>query len=119
MRFRSADLKRLIDAHGTQVTFTSVSEGAYDPTTGSATNTPTEKTVKAYFYDYLLSEVDGTHIVLGDRRVAMSLLDTSGVAIPEPEAGDTLEGQGDKVSIISVSKIMSVSPMCYLLQVRE
>jgi hypothetical protein len=50
----------------------------------------------------------------------MPLVDTVGSPIPEPEPGDQLSGEGDKVSVISVAKIMSgMSAVCYVCQVRE
>jgi len=117
----SADLRYLVNQFGQELTLGVKSFGSYDVSTGTVTGT-TEATytVKGYFYDYRLGEIDGTNILYGDRRLVLTLLDTSGNTIPEPEVNDEVSGQGDKVSIVRCSKIMSgESPVCYLCQVRE
>jgi len=40
--------------------------------------------------------------------------------LPEPDVGDEISGDGDKVSIVSVQKLMSANTtLCYICQVRE
>ncbi|HEY9819115.1 MAG TPA: hypothetical protein V6D20_25380 [Candidatus Obscuribacterales bacterium] len=118
--FNPADLKYLIDIHGQTVTFTRVVKGAYNPSTGTTSgDTTTNYTVKVYFYDYKLAEVDGTNIQMGDRKVVFPLVDTSGNTLPEPQENDKITGIGDGVTIVSHSKIYSSTPVCYLCQVRE
>lgn len=121
MIFNSRDLRYLVETHGKTTTLTTKSLGTYDPTTGSVSGgTTATYSVKTYFYNYRLQDIDGQQIVLGDRRAVINLTDTSNVAIPEPEVGDEISGQGDKVSIVSVSKIVSGGTVvCYLAQVRE
>jgi hypothetical protein len=120
MTFRSQDLKYLVDTHGKPLTLVVKAEGAYDPGTGILASTSTNYTVQVYFYNYNLGDVDGVNIQRGDRRAVLPLVDTSGDAIPEPDNGDQISGEGDKVTIISVAKIMSgFSPVCYICQVRE
>ena len=119
MKFRASDLKSLVNVHGTQVTFTQRSNGAYNTATASSVQTDTAYTVKAYFFDYTLGEVDGDHILYGDRKMVLSLVDTSDVSIPEPSAGDTISGLNDTVRVVSTQKIYSVTPLCYICQVRE
>ena len=121
MTFRAIDLKYLIDDHGRACTFVAKSLGTYDPTTGSLSGgSSTSYTVNIYFSNYNLEDMDGDKVIMGDRKALFPLVDTSGDAIPEPEVGDEVSGQGDKVSIVSVQKIMSgTSPVCYICQVRE
>lgn len=121
MSFRSYDLLMLLEDYGRDLTLIYVSEGSYNPATGSLSGGSTStSTVKGYFYNYRLDEVDGSSIVLGDRRLLLAASDTSGVALVEPEVGDEVTGSGDKVSIVSVAKIFSdTRVMCYLCQVRE
>lgn len=121
MAFRSQDLKFLIDDHGEAVTLTAKTLGSYDPSTGGVTGgTATTSTVLCYFYNYNLQDIDGVNVVMGDRRAVLDLVDTSHNPIDEPEVGDELSGQGDKVSIVSVAKVVSAGvTVCYLLQVRE
>jgi hypothetical protein len=120
MTFRSQDLKYLIDTHGKPLTLVVKGDLTYDPATGNTTGSETEYTVQTYFYNYNLSDIDGQNIRLGDRRVVLPLVDTFGNTIPEPETGDEISGEGDKVSIVRVAKIMSgLTAVCYMCQVRE
>jgi hypothetical protein len=117
----SKSLLSLINRYGTVTTLQKNSYAAYDPATGSVgANTSTNYTVKAYFAEYNLSELNNDSIVMGDRKVAFPSVDTSGVTIPEPDADDIVVGVGDKVKIVSVAKIYSGDTLvCYLCQVRE
>ncbi len=117
--FRTAGLRRLIDTHGVEATFKVVSEGAYDPATGTTTNSSTSYTVKCYPYDYDIGDLDNDNIRFGDRRILLSTLDVDGDAIPEPVSGDEIVGIGDTVTVVSTRTIYSVNPMCYICQVRE
>lgn len=120
MAFRSQDLKYLVDEHGKSLTLTAKGDPTYNTSTGGVSRSETTHTVKGYFYNYTLSEMDGSEIQRSDRRLVINLVDTSGSAIPEPETGDEFSGEGDKVSVIRVSKIMSgSSAVCYMCQVRE
>lgn len=120
MSFYSADLKFLVDGHGALVTFRSRTAGVYNPATGTVSHTNSDATVKAYFGNYMLSEIDGTSIVSGDRKVVLNTFDTSGVAINEPEIDDQIIGQGDTVTIVGIQKIFSGGTLvCYICQVRE
>lgn len=114
-------LLTLINRYGRVTTLQKNSYAAYDPATGSVgTNTSTNYTVKAYFSEYDLSELNNDSIVMGDRKVAFPSVDTSGVTLPEPDADDIVVGVGDKVKIVSVSKIYSGDTLtCYICQVRE
>lgn len=121
MTFRAIDLKYLIDEHGKACTFIAKSLGTYDPTTGGLTGgSSTSYTVNIHYSNYNLQDIDGRQVVMGDRKALFPLVDTSGTAIPEPDIGDEITGEGDKVSVVSVQKIMSgTSPVCYICQVRE
>lgn len=121
MSFRSYDLLRMLDDFGRDLTLIHVSEGSYDPTTASLTGgSVSNTTVRGYFYNYKLEEVDGTSVVLGDRRLLLPSVDTSNNPFTEPDIGDQVTGSGDKVRIVSVSKIFSSTTLvCYLCQVRE
>lgn len=119
--FRSVDLLNLLEDFGEDLTLRVKSFGTYNVSTGSVTGTTeTTRTVRGYFFNYQLNEIDGDNIVRGDRRLVLPTVDTSNVAIPEPDINDEVSGQGDKVTIVSVDKIMSnFSPVCYVCQVRE
>lgn len=115
----SSNLKFLVDRHGRELTLRRNTQGTYSPTTGVSTETFTDYPVVAYFYDYQLSEIDGTNVVYGDRKLLMSLYNRSGAAIPEPQEGDSILGAGDEVKVVGHSTIYSVTPVVYLVQVRE
>jgi len=118
--FRSADLLRLVQQHGKALTLIVKGSPTYDPSTGTVTGSETSYTVTGYFYNYNLSEMNGLDIQMGDRRLVLPIRDTSSGLLPEPESGDEVTGDGDKVSVVSVAKIMSGnSPVCYICQVRE
>lgn len=120
MTFRSQDLKRLVDEHGKSLTFVVKGDPTYDASAGTVTRSEASYTVKGYFYNYNIMDLNGVDIQLGDRRLVLNILDTSNSAIPEPEPGDEVSGEGDKVSIVRVAKIVSgTSAVCYICQVRE
>ena len=99
---------------------TTLQKNSYAATGSVGTNTSTNYTVKAYFAEYDLSEINNDSVVMGDRKVAFPSVDTSGVTLPEPDADDIVVGVGDKVKIVSVSKIYSGDTLtCYICQVRE
>jgi len=114
-------LLTLVNKFGSDVTLTKNSYAAYNPATGSTgTNSATNYTVKAYFAEYNLSEMGNDNIVMGDRKVLIPYLDTSGVVVPEPDADDVIVGRGDTVKVVGVSKIYSGNSLvCYTCQVRE
>jgi len=109
MTFRAIDLKYLVDDHGKDCSLIAKSLGTYDPTTGGLSGgSSTTSTVRVYFSNYNLEDIDGSQVLLGDRMALMTPQDTSGVSI-SPEVGDEISGEGDKVSIVAVQKIMSAT----------
>ena len=114
-------LLTVVNRYGTEVTLTKPTYGAYDPATGTiGAGTSTNYTVKCYFAEYNLSEINNDSVVMGDRKALLPYLDTSGDPLPEPDAEDTISGQGDPVKIVGVQKIYSGDSLtCYICQVRE
>lgn len=117
----SGNLQTLINRRGQSATLRYKSSGTYDPTTGSLGGvTNTDVSIKAYFADYDLTEIDNQSILMGDRKVAIPAKDTSGNLISEPDNEDQILAVGDTVVIKSVQKIYNASTLvCYLCQVRE
>lgn len=112
----------IINRYGKALTFyKEVDEGVYDPSTGTVLrDAAVSYSVKGYFFDYETEEVDGTSVVHGDRRLMISRYTTTGTTIPTPEVDDSFTGEGDKVKVVSVAKIMfGENPEAYILQVRE
>jgi len=114
-------MKRMVDRLGQQVTLRKVAYGAYNVATGTVgSTTNTDYTAKAYVADYNLSELDQDNVVFGDRKVVLTAFDTSGNALPEPDAEDFIIGAGDSVKVVSVQKIYHANSLvCYICQVRE
>lgn len=121
MTFRQTDLKYLINEHGKDCTFLAKSLGTYDATTGTLSGGSSRSyTMKMYFSNYNIQDIDGSKIVLGDRRALLLNEDIYGLPTPEPDIGDEIVGENDKVSIVSVQKLMSSNTvLCYICQVRE
>ena len=117
----SRNLQFLIDRRGQSATLIKNTYGAYVPTTGTnASSTPTNYSIKAYFASYSLEELATDSVTMGSRKVAIPARDTLGVAIPEPDAEDVIQGVGDKVIIKSVQKIYNSDTLvCYLCMVNE
>ena len=119
MTIRAIDLQRLVNQYGEPLTLVSKSFGAYDPTTGTNTETTTDIPFIGYMAMYDLGEIDGTYIIRGDRKLILGSTDSEGDPI-SPEPGDEVTGTGDGVSIVSVGKIMSNGVViCHICQVRE
>jgi hypothetical protein len=117
----SGNLQNLISRRGQPATLRYKSSGTYNPATGSLDSvTDTDVSIKAYFADYSLSEINNDSILMGDRRVAIPARDTSGNSITEPDNEDQILTVGDTVVIKSVQKIYNSSTLvCYICQVRE
>jgi len=117
----SMAIKTLITQFGQEVTLRKPLYGSYDPTTGTvASTTNTDYTARCYMSDFNLTEVNNDSILMGDRKALMPSEDTSGVALPEPDAEDTIIGFGDTVKVVSVQKIYHADTLvCYICQVRE
>lgn len=115
------NIRYLLNSHGQDLTFVAKGFGTYNTATGTLSGgSETSYTVRMHFSNYNIQDIDGSQVVLGDRRVLMPTLDTSGSAIPSPDIGDEISGNGDTVSIVSVQTLMSgSSPICYICQVRE
>lgn len=92
------NLLRLVQRHGSTLTLHKVSEGTYDPATGSLTGgSTTDYEVTGYMYDAILN-INESEIQRGTKKVVIPALGLSVV----PDDGDSISGLGDKVHIVSV-----------------
>ena len=118
MSFRSYDLLNLVRDHGKILTLRKVTTaGTYDPATGSVDgSTTTDYAFQGYFFNFSTGLPTGDEIRRGSRRCVIPSL---GLAF-EPDDEDLILGQGDAVSIVTVSTIFSGnSAVCYICEVRE
>ena len=119
MTIRAIDLQRLVNLYGEPLTLVSKTFGPYDASTGTTTSTSTNTPFIGYMASYNLSDIDGTNIIRGDRKLIMGPLSHCGEGI-EPEVDDEVTGTGDRVTIVSVAKILSSGAvLAYICQVRE
>jgi len=92
------NLLRLVQRHGSTLTLHKVSEGTYDPATGSLTGgSTTDYEVTGYMYDAILN-INESEIQRGTKKVVIPAL---GLAVV-PDDSDAISGLGDKVHIVSV-----------------
>ena len=92
------NLLRLVQRHGSTLTLHKVSEGTYDPATGSLTGgSTTDYEVTGYMYDAILN-INESEIQRGTKKVVIPALGLSVV----PDDGDSISGLGDTVHIVSV-----------------
>lgn len=121
MTRHAINVRYLVDTHGQPCTYRVKTLGTYDPSTSTVSGgSELTYTVNCHFANYNLEDIDGSNVVLGDRRALLPTVDTFNTAIPSPDIGDEIEGEGDKVSIVAVQVLTSGgSPICYICQVRE
>ncbi len=100
---------RLLKGKGQTVTLTHTVPGTYDPTTGQITNTTTTQTGTGAVIDWDARQVDGTLIKVGDRRLLLSPLNSSGAALTAPVLGDTVTDAAGVVYTL-VAPLKTISP---------
>lgn len=102
--------KELIYLQGVQVTYTSVSEGVYNPSTGSVSNTEFSKSVKAfpkkvktsaYNYPNLVGKVVTEFLILAtDLDTPPGLQDRVTLGTAEYSVSDVSEHYGEGVLVL-------------------
>lgn len=116
MSFRSYDLLRLVQDFGETLTLRKLTTtGTYSPSTGAVTGSATtDYTFTGYFYNYETIVKD--QVLKGSRKCVISALGFPYV----PDEEDLIVGQGDIVTIVSVTTIFSNgTAVCYLCTVEE
>lgn len=94
------DLRQLVNDIGKALTLRKVSEGAYDPATGLASNTNSDTSVKGMVLNYRDSQFDGDIVQRGDRKIVIRASD--GVV---PEVQDLVLDGSDNYRIVNVRQI--------------
>ena len=92
---------RLLVSKGQSVTLKHTVVGEYVPGSGVETSTTTQYGTGAVT-EWDSRQVDGTLIMTGDKRLLLSPLNTSGVALTAPVLGDTVTDAASKVYTLTV-----------------
>lgn len=100
------------DGLQTSITYTQVTPGSYNTTTGKTTNTETDYTIDIIFYKVRDREVDGIKIKINDIRV---IFPQDRLSFP-PSANDYITLNSRKMEIIQVQ--FDPSNSVYILFVR-
>lgn len=111
------NLLRLVQRHGSTLVLHKVSEGTYDPATGSLVGS-SEGTyeITAYMYDAIVEPRSNTDVIRGVKMVAIPAL---GLPVT-PDDGDYISGLGDMVHIGSITTHYSAGiPVLYMCEVVE
>lgn len=101
---QAQNLLRLVQRHGSTLTLHKVSEGTYDPATGTVSGgSETEYEITGYMYEAIVGQDAESIIIRGAKKVVIPAL---GLSV-EPYTGDAISGLGDKVHVIRVTTFYS------------
>jgi hypothetical protein len=114
---QAQNLLRLVQRHGSTLTLHKVTEGTYDPSTGSLTGgSTTDYEITGYMYDAILGQDAEDSIRRGTKKVVIPAL---GLTV-DPDDGDSISGLGDKVYITRVTTHFSAGlAILYTCEVSE
>lgn len=108
----AATALRLLQRFGAAATIKRTTAGAYDPVTGTSTETVTSLSTMAEVFDYPQKYVDGSLILMGDKRAYLA-------ATQEPKQGDKLTWNGADWTVVSVKEVAPAGvPVLYEAQIR-
>lgn len=98
----------ILEEFGQAVTLTHVEPGTYVPGEG-ITNTTTTQAGTGAVVDWDAGQINGTLILIGDKRLLLSPLNTTGTVLTAPVLGDTVT---DAVGVVYtlVAPLKTVSP---------
>ena len=114
--------QKAIKRVGKEGTIEYVATGGYNPSTGKASTSSTETTVRGVVENYSSREIDGTSVLRGDRKWTIAAKD---IVRPSPndvvDLGETTaEGNSVRETVISVQPQMSGDEAAmYVLQLRR
>jgi hypothetical protein len=125
--FDPASLRSLINEHGIVVTLRKRVNGAYDVKAGTVTQTGTDYSVKAYFFNndpsmlpFNQANARYDNIIASERRVVLSDKLVNGLATPEVDVTDQIVYGGVSANVTRNTIISSgTATMCQMLSVSE
>lgn len=113
----------LLTKTGRSLVLRTVSEGAYDPITGTtAAPISTDRNVLVTFTSFGFMEIDGTKVVIGDRKALISGYTPEGTVLAlEPQIDDKIIDDTLQMSIVEIMKKITVGGVnvAWIAQVRE
>jgi len=108
----AATATRLLERFGAAATLKRQSGTAYDPATGTSTQTYTSYATTAAVFDYAQKYIDGTLVKQGDQLAYCAPAVT-------PEQGDRFTWNGVDYSVIAVKAVSPAGvPVLYEVQIR-
>jgi hypothetical protein len=101
----------ILEEFGQIVTLTHANEGVYIPGTGYVPPDPAEttQTGTGAVVDWDSGHIDGTLILIGDKRLLLSPLNAAGAVLTAPALGDTVTDAAGVVYTL-VAPLKTVSP---------
>jgi hypothetical protein len=108
----AATATRLLTKFGAAATLKRQTAGAYNPATGATTVTVTSLTTTAAVFDFDAKHIDGTLILVGDKRAYLAPAYT-------PAQGDVLAWQGTDYQVVAVKAVSPAgTPVLFECQIR-
>jgi hypothetical protein len=86
----AADVDELLAEFGQSVTLTTRTGGTYNTATGTNTPTTATQTVTGVVLEWNQRNIDGSLVLVGDKRLLLSPVTTAGAALTAPAANDTV-----------------------------
>lgn len=118
--FDPHSLRQLIKEHGIALTLRKKDAGTYDVATGTITQTNTDYSVRAFFFNNDPSVAEFTPVMMGERRLVVSDKLVDGAITPDIDATDEIIFGTKTTTVTRSSKIMSAGQtMCQLLYLRD
>lgn len=107
--------QKIIDDIGKDVTLRRVTQGAFNTTTGALSSTTSDETVQALFLNFRNSQVDGSQIKMGDRKIVIAAQN-----VTKPETDDLVISNSKTFRIIQVIEVEENDKnLIYTCQARE
>lgn len=98
----AADAHELIKEFGQTMTLKRLTPGAYDPATGTVSNTTTTETATGVELEYTSREIDGTMVLRGDKKLILS---TTGIGAPKVDDTVTIG-----TTVYTLKNVQPLSP---------
>lgn len=107
----------LLAEYGQACSLSAVAAGAYNAATGAVALTPTAHPITAAIFDFTLTHIDGTLILVGDKKVLVS---TVGLTVSPAPGFSLTNAAGVVYKVVSVKEVAPAGTVAmWILQVRK